>query len=934
MVITTQVFEAYLKCPLKCWLLFTREPGTGNTYSDWRQKSNDSYRDLGVEQLLIRVKGDEHSVSRVNNLNIKTAKWKYASYVKVKNDSLESNIHVIEHIPPEGRGRSSQYIPYRYIFTNKLTKDDKMLVAYDAFVLSETFNREVDIGKIIHGDNFTALKVNTSALRTSIRKLTSKINSLSANEYKPDLILNRHCSECIYQTRCRQKAIENDELTLLAGMSVKERIKLNSTGIFTITQLSYTFRPRRHPKRLQDKPEKYHHSLKALSIRENKIHIVGSPELKIEGTPVYIDVESLPDQDFYYLVGVRFNKNQSAVQHSLWAETPHDEKKIWNEFICILETVQLPLLICYGSYETVYLRTMCDRYGEVSKDSKASKAIATPLNILSVIYSRIYFPVPSNGLKEIAGYCGFKWSESQASGIQSIVWRETWETSKDYTEQEKLIQYNTDDCTALEVITQMVVSLQLPHSEKDGANENKIVDISKLKRRHPYGFKRNNFAIPDLDTINNAAYWDYQRERVYVKSNSTLKRLSKINNKIVCKQLAINKTIHIETTKVCFVCNSKKVYPYVSVRRVVTDLNITAVGIKRVVSEYIYKRYRCENCNKTFATKHHLYGKSKYGNNLISYALYQCIELRLPVITVEKSLNRLFGLNFSIGTVNRFKSHAGIIYKPTYDALVSILCNGKLLHADESKISLKESSGFVWILTSMEEVVYIYTESREGECIHALLNNFKGVLVSDFYAAYESINCPQQKCLIHLIRDINDDLYKHPYDDGLKIVAQDFTNLVKPIIETVDRYGLKKYHLNKHLSKVAAFYERLSSLTLTTETAIKLRVRLEKNKCVLFTFLQYDGIPWNNNNAEHAVKAFAMLRQIINGLSTEKRLQDYLILLSISETCKYKGIDFLDFLRSGETDINTFATKHMRKRSTNKSHHTDGPDSIDDTMTP
>ena len=54
-------------------------------------------------------------------------------------------------------------------------------------------------------------------------------------------------------------------------MSAKERQKLRSKGIFTVTQLSYKFRPRRRPKRLRDKREKYHHSLKALAIREKKL---------------------------------------------------------------------------------------------------------------------------------------------------------------------------------------------------------------------------------------------------------------------------------------------------------------------------------------------------------------------------------------------------------------------------------------------------------------------------------------------------------------------------------------------------------------------------------------------------------------------------------------------------------------------------------------
>jgi len=49
-----------------------------------------------------------------------------------------------------------------------------------------------------------------------------------------------------------------------------------------------------------------------------------------------------------------------------------------------------------------------------------------------------------------------------------------------------------------------------------------------------------------------------------------------------------------------------------------------------------------------------------------------------------------------------------------------------------------------------------------------MLDGFGGVLVSDFYSAYDSAKCAQQKCLIHLARDINDDLFHSPFDEGLK----------------------------------------------------------------------------------------------------------------------------------------------------------------------
>ena len=88
----------------------------------------------------------------------------------------------------------------------------------------------------------------------------------------------------------------------------------------------------------------------------------------------------------------------------------------------------------------------------------------------------------------------------------------------------------------------------------------------------------------------------------------------------------------------------------------------------------------------------------------------------------------------------------------------------------------------------------------------------------------------------------------------------------------------------------------------------------QKNRDTLFTFLRHDGVPWNNNNAEHAIKAFATLREVIKGVTSESGLRNYLVLLSICETCNYQGLDFLDFLRSGETDIGAFADSRQKRR--------------------
>jgi len=58
---------------------------------------------------------------------------------------------------------------------------------------------------------------------------------------------------------------------------------------------------------------------------------------------------------------------------------------------------------------------------------------------------------------------------------------------------------------------------------------------------------------------------------------------------------------------------------------------------------------------------------------------------------------------------------------------------------------------------------------------------------------------------------------------------------------------------------------------------------------------------------EHALRAFGWFRGTLGGSSSKASLDRYLTFLSVRQTCKHMGVDFLDFLRSGEKDIHAFA---------------------------
>ena len=70
----------------------------------------------------------------------------------------------------------------------------------------------------------------------------------------------------------------------------------------------------------------------------------------------------------------------------------------------------------------------------------------------------------------------------------------------------------------------------------------------------------------------------------------------------------------------------------------------------------------------------------------------------------------------------------------------------------------------------------------------------------------------------------------------------------------------------------------------------------------------------DSRRGEHALRAFVWFRETLEGSSSETSLDKYVMLLSVCQTCKYMGMDFLDFLRSGEKDIHAFAEGRRGRR--------------------
>ena len=269
-------------------------------------------------------------------------------------------------------------------------------------------------------------------------------------------------------------------------------------------------------------------------------------------------------------------------------------------------------------------------------------------------------------------------------------------------------------------------------------------------------------------------------------------------------------------------------------------------------------------------------------------------------------MEHLFGVGLSASTVVKFLKYLADYYAPTEAAILQAILKSDFVHVDETKINIQGVDHYVWVFTDGKHVVFRMTETREADIVREVLAGYQGVLVSDFYPGYDSMPCRQQKCLVHLIRDINDDLWKAPFDKELETFAVEVQALLVPILVEVDRYGLKAWHLRKFLKDVERFYDKhIIGREYTSEPVRTYQKRFDRYRESLFTFLTQDGIPWENNMAERAIRQLAVQRKI-SGSFFKRVAPQYLLLLAISQTCRFQGKSFLKFLLSKETDVDSF----------------------------
>ena len=375
----------------------------------------------------------------------------------------------------------------------------------------------------------------------------------------------------------------------------------------------------------------------------------------------------MPDRDSYYLVGLRFESDGRPAERAFWADGPEDERGMWENCLRTLKSIGNTQLVHYGAYETRFLRTMKKRYvSEPDEAEFVDRLIGSSVNLVACIYGSVYFPTYSNSLKEVARHLGYDWAWPHAAGASAVLARKTWELSARGDVKNLLLAYNMDDCRAAAVVADALTRICA-----GGPSAPDSVDVGSLEVGFQRTFGKFDSALPEFAKINDAAYWDYQRSKVFVRTDKGVRRTVRKSERR--RNISgVEKEITIDGTPAkCPRCSATKLWRYPPRRsNVVYNLKFSRKGVKRWVVIYRYGQYKCSECQAelTFYQRASLYGPS-----LRAFLVYLVIELLLSNRKAAEHASLLFDLRLTKSVVAQIKSAMAEKYVPTYQSILKQL---------------------------------------------------------------------------------------------------------------------------------------------------------------------------------------------------------------------------------------------------------------------
>lgn len=329
--------------------------------------------------------------------------------------------------------------------------------------------------------------------------------------------------------------------------------------------------------------------------------------------------------------------------------------------------------------------------------------------------------------------------------------------------------------------------------------------------------------------------------------------------------------------------------------REVLDLPITPV---RVVEHRIITR-TCPVCKRRCTPKIDLegvvLGQQRLSVNVLTLITTLREVGRLPVATIQWLLSTVYHLPLSTGGITAVLHQVAQRAAPSVAAIRNRIRTSPVVHADETGWREGGKNGYVWGLSTATERYFVRGGRGKGMLDDALGPDFQGVLVSDFYAAYDHYPGLHQRCWVHLLRDCHDLCSLYPKDGGLRTWVAAIRRIFaqgKAVAGNAQERQQAQRHLTQELRKQCA-----GPATDPVAVQSKLCRRILKYLPELLTFVADPAVPADNNAAERNLRPMVVQRKISGGTRSPQGSSTVMTLASLFGTWQAQGVNPFTALR-------------------------------------
>lgn len=317
-----------------------------------------------------------------------------------------------------------------------------------AEVLRTVQGRKPVQGYVMHGGDGAVEGYLLEEYATRYQLTLDAIERILDGEDAPHF-LTSDCKQSPWFGACKTHANSCDDLSRLNRIWRSEVAALMTANITSVTALAQATKESLSTQVhgvTADRLAFLQEQAKALV--DDRVIVLGQVPLPPLDHAIVIDIESDPLRELHYLIGV-FDPATDTFTEFL-AKEPGQERQMWESF-CAYLTKRIGQLgafpiFHYGWYEVDVFRTLRERYG--MDDALVEAMPKQMVDILTPMRDHVIFPLSFYSLKDVAKYLGFHWRTSDASGMDSVGWYETWLAKGNPDDLAQIVDYNEDDVRA------------------------------------------------------------------------------------------------------------------------------------------------------------------------------------------------------------------------------------------------------------------------------------------------------------------------------------------------------------------------------------------------------------------------------------------------------------------------------------------------------